>query len=169
MNKLMLVAAGLVAASLTSQAAITQVGAVTDTATSLVVSGTWTIPDVAGVGASFGAPLSNWQVDLYGKSLDIGGGVVLNILQASGQTIAYGPATTGTGALGLLNVDLGGPVSGPVNFVDGAGATYTLTGYVSPAGTSNRTVTGAIPDPSTYAMIAGLGLVGFAGYRRMRG
>lgn len=70
-------------------------------------------------------------------------------------------------------------VSGNINITDLTSAIYfRIYGFDPGSGSPNRglqydniTVSGSvspIPEPSTYALMGGLGLVGFAGYRRWR-
>lgn len=62
----------------------------------------------------------------------------------------------------------GGYVGGPV-FGNGGGGGFTEGNPSSfAAGSFSTTAVSAVPEPETYAMLAGLGLVGFGLYRRCR-
>ena len=76
------------------------------------------------------------------------------------NTIPSGPPTVGLGTdlFGPTVIDMSGYAAGtyPVSFVStagGVGATLQVS---------------VVPEPHEYAMLAGLGLFGFAAYRRMR-
>jgi hypothetical protein len=75
-----------------------------------------------------------------------------------------GPDAT-TGAWSLI---ASGTVTSPTG---SAPADFTMA-LTRPLGTGGYSFFGAstvvVPEPSTYALLAGLGLVGFAGYRRFR-
>lgn len=84
----------------------------------------------------------------------------------------------GSGTSDLVSYDLNslGGQSGPVNFdivFSGDAANFGIDTYIGGTASASRNVildapTTPVPEPHEYAMIAGLGLVGFAAYRRRK-
>lgn len=114
-----------------------------------------------------------WDSAFSGSKLTVGG-VDIWLLRVDANHKGVAPAPPGfTAVLGMADVvgndgtvETYVPHSGAV----GDGDYYKLTANIAPAGTMNFDLKAAhlVPEPGSFAMIAGLGLVGFATYRRIR-
>ena len=91
--------------------------------------------------------------------------------RSSAEHLVPSPGLTATASLGLMNVDkAAGSVVWSVAHSSYDGDHYTLAGSIDPVGQYNFQLDGKcdVPEPASFALIAGLGLIGFAGFRRMR-
>lgn len=165
-------AAGCLAGATRSHAAITW-GPVAETPTTLSGSATWDgapSPETA----TLNTPGGYWQVSLtFGSTLKVdlvnleGTHLVAPHVSdtAPGDTIELGlifPRANGSGmADGMIFHNPGASSGHKDSWVMDASATG--------AGAEVKfTANHGIPEPSTYALVAGLGLLGFATYRRLR-
>jgi len=172
MHKLTL-ALGAALAATTSQAAITW-GPFTETTTTLSGSANWSgAPDPET--ASTATPGGNWWVSLTFSSTAKSYAVVLDgqhlvaphaTDSAPGDIIELGVLFTKATGSGLANGSLNhNPPPSASSHTD----TWHLGATSGAVVDASFTASHNIPEPSTYAMIAGLGLVGFAACRRMKG
>lgn len=112
-------------------------------------------PEANGTSSSFGAVGST----IFG--FDFTGFDPLNVFAFS-----WDPDVASNGGYGAIVAELAGTViTASVRFDGGTVLTYSGTmGIVGPDVAANLV---PVPEPETYAMLlAGLGLIGFAGYRR---
>jgi hypothetical protein len=170
---LTLAAAALTVAALTTQAGITVSSEKNDPYCAqfphahpwaLEWEGTWDL--TADTEVTTGA---NWTVTLSVDEVSVLGSP-LYFLRVDGNHEVPSPGPTWTGSLGLLNIGgQTGTVSGTVDHGLPDGDYWELWAEVNPVGNVNWRVSAChVPEPSTYAMLAGLGLAGFALYRRMK-
>ena len=168
MKKTLTIAAvALAAAAVTTQAGITVDAGQINSATDLSWSGNWT-PLTADTASTIAA--SPWNAKLMVDNVDVLG-VFLNVLRVEGE---HTPAAL------LFNASVGLP-DGAIN----VGQVATQNASLAHAGGTDDwqlkatlvapseikwevTAKHVVPEPSTYAMLAGLGLAGFALYRRMK-
>jgi len=171
MNKRLTLALGAVVAAVTSQAAITW-GPWAETTTTLSGSANWNgSPDPET--ASTASPGGNWWVSLTFSSTVKSYGVVLD-----GQhLVAPHPGDSAPGdviELGVLFTKAtgSGTADGSIRHNPTPGPSHTDTWHFDAKSGSvvdvDFTAVHSVPEPSTYAMIAGLGLVGFAAFRRFK-
>ncbi len=168
---LTLAAAALAVGAVTTNAAIT-LGAVTldlpvgDPA--FQANGEWN-PITTGDTLTVGAPAVEWELNLAGTVVNVGG-TDLAFLQIDVRNLPI--SNTWKGSLGL-------PLGGVPQTASAAGNTaapgvdvynvkYSFWVDGVDKGKWEVTASYAVPEPSTYAMLAGLGLAGFALYRRMK-
>lgn len=163
---------GAVLAAATSQAAITWGPWTTDTDLQLAGSANWDgTPDPET--AAIASPAGNWWVQVTFSSTTKSYAVVLDgqhlvaphaLDTAPGDVIELGvlfTKATGSGmADGMIHHN---PIPGPSD-VD----VWHMDAVSNSVVDVNFKAKHIIPEPSTYAMIAGLGLVGFAAFRRFK-
>lgn len=164
--------ATLIVGAVTASAAITA-SVTTDDTGLYQATGVWDITagPVAWQAIPNLAPV-NWAADVTGVITDIGGGLNLYTIVVRGNHQVPNPPLAGTGSLGIallnvLNAEGNASMSLPHN---GGVDNWYLWAKIDPAGTLNFRVDAnhPIPEPGSFALIAGLGLVGFAAYRRTR-
>lgn len=172
MKKLLLIAvATLVVGAVTASAAVITATETLDTPQAYRVVGDWTPVTTDQV-----APVAATDIDLNWSSSFSGTMVIINgvntyVLAVDAIHNVGGPAQTATAALGLMNVDkAAGAVTWTVDHLSYNGDNYILSGTINPVGKYNFVLDANcdVPEPASFALIAGLGLIGFAGFRRMR-
>ena len=154
---------------------------------SLVKSGT-SKQTLSGTNTFTGATLVNAGTLATSTSGTFGAG---DVTVASGAALTFGNAASigdlakltfaGTSTAGSISLSFTGTetVGSVFNSISGtylaAGTGYTatqlnglFTGNAIFTGSGLLTIASAIPEPSTYAALAGLGMLGFAAYRRRR-
>ncbi len=160
--------ATLIVGAVTASAAIT-LGPVTDTSSQIATTGTW---DLTPTGPTqFGG--TYWTAWVDGQVVALTGGLQLYVLKVEGvhaPNAAPPPAPTASLAVGLVNVPTAsGQALAEVPHNPPGLDKWSLVAWTS-AGGIDFGVTGThpVPEPGSFALIAGLGLVGFAAYRRTR-
>jgi len=103
------------------------------------------------------------DIHLYGEVIDPGGPVTGN-WASDGRVVATNPRSTNPNPLSAFNgTDPGGNWTLYVGDVNGlAGSTVYSSAMMNSWGVEIT----AVPEPSEYAMVFGLALIGFAAYRR---
>ena len=173
MNKRLTLAVGALLAAATSQAAITWGPWTVDTDQDLAASANWSgTPDPETAAVS--SPNGNWWVSLTFSSTVKSYSVVLDgqhlvaphpIDTAPGDIIELGVLFTKSTGSGMADGTIRhNPTPGPSD-IDIWHMDAKSNSIVDVSFTAKHN----IPEPSTYAMIAGLGLVGFAAFRRFKG
>lgn len=114
-----------------------------------------------------------WNVDVSGNVFSLGGGVNLYAIAARGNHKVPSSGPLGSLAVGLVDyLGASGHATATVPHPGGltVGDLWFLNAEINPAGTMNFkvSVSHPVPEPGAFALIAGLGLVGFAAYRRTR-
>ncbi len=174
MKQLFLASVGVAVAAVTSQAGII-LGPISETSTTLSGSATWTGSPDPETG-SIATPLGNWWFSLTFGSTVKSYSVVLD-----GQHLVAPHA--GDSAPGDI-IELGvlftkatgsGTAEGTIFHDPGARTGHTDTWHLDATGLGTPVVTVnftaehlGVPEPGTYAMISGVGLVGFAAFRRWK-
>ena len=171
-NVQLALAAGVLAGAAHLQAAITW-GPVAETPTTLSGSATWSgapSPETA----VLVTPGGNWEVSLtFGSTLKV------DMVNLEGTHLVAPHATDSAPGeiieLGLIfpKANGSGSVDGMIFHNPGASSghkdSWTMEASALATGAAVKfTANHGIPEPSTYAMVAGLGLLGFATFRRLR-
>ena len=172
MNKGLTLALGAVVAAVTSQAAITW-GPWAETDTTLSGSANWNgSPDPQT--AATATPGGNWWVSLTFSSTIKSYSVVLDgqhlvapdaVDSTPGEIIELGVLFTKSTGSGMADGSIRHNPKGVLpTHID----TWHLDAKSNSIVDVSFTAVHSVPEPSTYAMIAGLGLVGFAAFRRFK-
>jgi len=174
MKKLLLIAVatlvvGAVTASAAALVANETVDSLTGNAYVYQVQGVWDTTTPTGV-------VTATDIGPFWKSSYEGSVVFINfvptyVLSVSADHLFPSPGLTATASLGLMNVyQAAGSVVWSVAHNSFNGDHYTLAGSIDPVGQYNFQLDAKcdVPEPASFALIAGLGLIGFAGFRRMR-
>jgi len=140
----------------------------------LWVTGTWSELSRSAPGWSadnWGDPSAAWSWLVGGTVLDIGGGAALYVVSVEAVHNIDPPVQSWQAAIGLYDVaGVSGQIIGTIlHGLEGLGDHYLFTASINPAGTMNFDLKAChVPEPELFAMFAGVGLVGFAAYRRIR-
>jgi len=164
--------ATLIVGAVTASAAITSVTLV-DTQDNYAGEGVWDLPAGAVGWAAIPGSGAFWNVDVSGTSFALGGGVNLYAIAIRGNHKVPAAGPVGSLAVGLVDyIGASGHATVTVPHAGGVSGQdlWFLNANVNPAGKMNFQVsaTHPVPEPGAFALIAGLGLVGFAAYRRTR-
>ena len=174
-----IIAVGLAVGMAAAQAAVFIDGVVTfagvallDNANSaLATQATIFLPTVIGVTGDFTPPILPGQTPVITSPLVIGA-TPATMWSLSGFTFTpTAPITGGGGPNNTFALGVTGIVDDGVGGFDATPAVFALATTPTIGGLgafASITVASPVPEPATYALIAGLGLVGFAGYRRFR-
>lgn len=158
--------ATLIVGAVTASAAITT-SVILETGDDLIFDGTWNPLNDGDTGTAGG---TFWTADVTGKVIDLGGGVNMYTIAVKGKHNVGGAPQWATLGVGLFDI-AGSQGWATTSVPHGKGDdVWALTAKINPAGTMKFNVSAnhPIPEPGSFALIAGLGLVGFAAYRRTR-
>lgn len=138
----------------------------------LATQATVFLPTVVGVAGDFTPPILVGQTPVLTSPLVLGA-TPATIWSLGGFTftptapLVGGGGPNNTFAIGTIGIVDDGPGGfDPTPAIFSLGTTPTIGGLGAFA---SITASQAVPEPGSYALLAGLGLVGFAGYRRFRG
>jgi hypothetical protein len=166
--------ATLIVGAVTASAAVIDVNTLVDTRDNYFATGEWHLPGGAVTWAAIPGSGHFWNVDVSGNVFSLGGGVNLYAVAVKGNHKVPSPGgPTASLAVGLVDyVGASGHATVTVPHPGGliSQDLWFLNAEINPAGKMNFKVTAShpIPEPGAFALIAGLGLVGFAAYRRTR-
>ena len=153
----------LLASALALSLSVAQAGIITD------VDGNTLSEPPAGISLELGPPFSVLiGTGIGGTDLDITGAFALwgpgdwDIEVAAVSQSVGGSSVLGTGVVPVITIDMSAYAAGtyPVTFM--------YTPVLGAPGSGAELLVTVVPEPHEYAMLAGLGLFGFAAYRRMR-